>query len=137
MSPKEFLNQPFELNKEIERKKRKAADLREMMIVAHSPGFEEHNNSNPSTTSPAVRYLNKAMELEDEVREDYKKLELVKREVDEAIESVEDLKFQKVLRSRYVCLMSISQMADRLGYSPRWIKRLHSQALEDFERSHP
>ncbi len=137
MSPKEFLNQPFELNKEIERKKRKAADYREMMVVAKSPGFEEHNNSNPSTESSALRYLNKAMELEDEVVEDYKELEKVKREVDEAIEQVEDFKLQKVLRCRYVCLMSIRQMSDYLGYSPRWTKRLNNQAVEDFEKSHP
>ena len=53
-------------------------------------GFEEHFSSNPNTKAPFVRYLEKIDNLEREIAEDYKMLEEIKTEVDNAIDVVED-----------------------------------------------
>ena len=64
MTAKEFLNQPYELQKQIEIKKQKAKYYRMLADSVSSPGFEEHYSASRNTEAPFVRYLNNVSELE-------------------------------------------------------------------------
>ena len=90
MQGNEFLNRPFILNNKINEKKIKLGFYRELSCSPSSPGFEEHYSSNPNTKAPFIRYLEKIDDLEREIAEDYKKLDEIKTEVDNAIDVVED-----------------------------------------------
>ena len=137
MQGNEFLNRPFILNNKINDKKIKLGFYRELSCSPSSPGFEEHFPSNPNTTAPFVRYLEKIDDLEQEIAEDYKMLDEIKNEVDNAIDVVEDPMEQMILRYRYLEFLSMPDISVRMHYSLRWTKKLHRRALDSFERGHP
>lgn len=137
MQGNEFLNRPFILNNKINDKKIKLGFYRELSCSSSSPGFEEHFSSNPNTKAPFVRYLEKIDDLEREIAEDYKKLDEIKTEVDNAIDVVEDPMEQMILRYRYLEFLSMPDISVRMHYSLRWTKKLHRRALDSFERGHP
>ena len=137
MQGNEFLNRPFILNNKINDKKIKLGFYRELSCSPSSPGFEEHFPSNPNTKAPFVRYLEKIDDLEQEIAEDYKMLDEIKNEVDNAIDVVEDPMEQMILRYRYLEFLSMPDISVRMQYSLRWTKKLHRRALDSFERGHP
>lgn len=108
-----------------------------MSCSPSSLGFEEHFSSNPNTKAPFVRYLEKIDDLEREIAEDYKMLDEIKNEVDNAIDVVEDPMEQMILRYRYLEFLSMPDISVRMHYSLRWTKKLHRRALDSFERGHP
>ena len=137
MQGNEFLNRPFILNNKINDKKIKLGFYRELSCSPSSPGLEEHFSSNPNTKALFVRYLEKIDDLEREIVEDYKKLNEIKTEVDNAIDVVEDPMEQMILRYRYLEFLSMPDISVRMHYSLRWTKKLHRRALDSFERGHP
>lgn len=137
MQGNEFLNRPFILNNKINDKKIKLGFYRELSCSPSSPGFEEHFPSNPNTKAPFVRYLEKIDDLEQEIAEDYKMLDEIKNEVDNAIDVVEDPMEQMILRYRYLEFLSMPDISVRMHYSLHWTKKLHRRALDSFERGHP
>lgn len=136
MTAREFLNRPFILNNKINDKKIKLGYYRELSCSVSSPGFEEHYSSNRNIKAPFERYLEKIDALEEELAEDYKKLEELCCELDSAIDLVEDPMEQMILRYRYIELKSMPEISVQMHYSLRWTKRLHRRALDSFERSH-
>ena len=137
MTAREFLNRPFILNNKINDKKIKLGYYRELSCSVSSPGFEEHYSSNRNIKATFERYLEKIDALEEELAEDYKKLEELRCELDSAIDLVEDPMEQMILRYRYIELKSMPEISVQMYYSLRWTKRLHRRALDSFERSHP
>ena len=137
MTAREFLNRPFILNNKINDKKIKLGYYRELSCSVSSPGFEEHYSSKRKRKAPFERYLEKIDALEEELAEDYKKLEELRCELDSAIDLVEDPMEQMILRYRYIELKSMPEISVQMYYSLRWTKRLHRRALDSFERSHP
>lgn len=137
MTAKEFLNQPFDLQRQIRIKEKRIQCYRELACSVSSPGFEEHYSSSRNTKAPFERYLDKINILEEELIRDYSELEKLKHTVDVAIDGMEDPIEELVLRYRYSKLMKIDDIASEMQYSVRWIKRVHARALEHFERSHP
>ena len=137
MQGNEFLNRTFILNNKINDKKIKLGFYKELSCSPSSPGFEEHFSSNQNTKAPFVRYLEKIDDLEREIAEDYKKLDEIKTEVDNAIDVVEDPMEQMILRYRYLEFLSMPDISVRMHYSLRWTKKLHRRALDSFERGHP
>lgn len=136
MTAKEFLNQPYELQKRIRIKEQKAKYYRELARSVSSPGFEERYSSSRNTDAPFVRYLNKATELEHEIKNDYMKLEELKEEVDGAINVIEDENEAMVLRYRYVMMWSFTQISKEMNYTLRWTQMIHVKAVTHFETLH-
>ena len=137
MTAREFLNRPFHFNNRINDKRAKLECYRQMAYSVRSPSFEEHYSSSRNTDAPFVRFLEKADELEEEIREDEKELERLKTEVSIAIDKLEEPNAQILLYYRYVMFMTMPKIAVEMHYSLRWTKRLHRRALDEFERSHP
>lgn len=133
MTARDFLNQPYEQLRLIDAKKQKITFYKEMAVNVSSPGFEEHHNATRNTEAIFVRYLRKAMNLEEELKEDQKVLDELKFKVDIALDKMQDPKEEILLRYRYLKFMTIKEISREMNYSIRWIKRLHAQALRNFE----
>ena len=54
----------------------------------------------------------------------------MKSEVIEVIRTVRDPKLRLILEMKYLDLMSIGEIASRLGYSSNHISRLHNEAID-------
>ena len=137
MTAKEFLNQLYELQRQIEIKKQKAKYYRALADSVSSPGFEEHYSASRNTEATFVRYLNKVSELEYEIKEDSIRLDSLKDEIDLAINVIEDENEAMVLRYRYVMMWSMNKIAKEMHYTLRWAQMIHVKAVTHFEILHP
>lgn len=137
MTPNEFLNQPYELQRKISIKEQKVKYYRELSSSVSSPGFEEHYSATRNTDAPFVRYLHKISVLEEEIKKDKLRLVELKDEVDHAIDDIEDLNEAMVLRYRYVMLWSMRKIAKEMYYTLRWVQMIHVKAITHFEILHP
>ena len=72
-------------------------------------------------------------------REKYKgtmhRAERLRDKIEDEIEVVDGDILSEILYGKYVCRLSLEEVADRLFYSKRQIERLHIKALEKFEIS--
>ena len=138
MEAKEYLEQPLRLEQTIRSRKTEMDELRmELENGVSSVGFEQHYSSNPNTHSPHEYAILRITELEDQISDYRKEQVLLMSEVGHSIDLLSDVKEQQVLRYRYLNFLSVEQIARKMNYSPRWVKKLHSRALESFERGHP
>lgn len=137
MEAKEYLEQPLMLERTIRNRQKEAEDLRHELTGVRAVTFEEHYSPNPNTHSPHEYALLRIAELEDQIREYRKEQIVLMSDVGRSIDQLSDFKEQQVLRYRYLSFLNVDQIARRMNYSPRWIKKLHSRALESFERGHP
>lgn len=137
MTAKEYLNRPFKLNSRINDKKVQVEYYRNLSQSISSPSLEPHYASSRNTEAPFIHYLEKVDALEREIQDDYKRLNQLKSEVENAIDDLNELQEKVLLHYRYVAFMSMPDIAYTMHYSLRWTKRLHVKALEIFERSHP
>lgn len=137
MTAADFLNQPYGLQRKIRVKEQKAKYYRELAESVSSPGFEEHYSASRNTDAPFVKYLQKADELEGEIKEDYIRLADLKGEIDRAIDVVEDENEAMVLRYRYVMMLSMKEISKKMYYTLRWTQMIHVRAITHFETFHP
>ena len=81
-------------------------------------------------SSMMEEYTIKCLELEKAIHDEMEKLSGVQKEIETAIEMVENSTFQRVLRYRYLSNKTIPEIARLMCYSEGHVKRLHKEALE-------
>jgi len=74
--------------------------------------------------------VDQLVDLCAEIDREIQELCRLKREVRDAIESVEDMRLRRVLELRYRSYLSWEAIAAELGYEVRWVYRLHGRALQ-------
>lgn len=84
-----------------------------------------------------IERLRAMMMANPDRRENYKgtmhRTEHLRNKIEDEIEAVDGGMLSEILYCKYVCRMSLEEIADRLFYSKRQIERLHIKALEKFE----
>lgn len=69
------------------------------------------------------------LQLEGEIDQEINALVALKREIQGAIQTVEDPTLQQLLEYRYLHGLTWEQVAERMDYSDRWVRKLHGEAL--------
>lgn len=90
-------------------------------------------NASPSGGGSADKLTNvvaKIIEIKDKCAEHLERMEQVRRNIEKAIEEVDDVELKRILRRRYIRGWSFPRIADDMGYSERQILRLHGTALQ-------
>lgn len=131
MTVKKYLNRAYWINRIIESNMRELYALKSSSIQGAK--FDTGSVSGgqlPDTTQSAV---SKIIELEERINSDIDKFVGIKLEIREAIDLCSDLKFQLLLRLRYLEFKRWDEIAATMGYDVRQIYRLHSDALKDLE----
>ena len=77
--------------------------------------------------------VDKILQLESEASQEISQLLELEREIREAIRTVEDPTLRLMLEYRYIHGLTWEQIADRMSYNDRWVRRLHGKALEMLE----
>lgn len=137
MTVKEYLNRPYILNEQIKEKMKKLESYKDLSCSFSSLGFEEKFSGTRNTDPPFVKYLGKIDELESEINADIDKLNDMKSTIDAQIDELKTFNEQLILRYRYLMFMSIPEIADKIGYTVRWTRKIHVDALQNFEKRHP
>lgn len=126
MTPKEFLLLAWQIDSRIERR---AEELERLQTK-----LEAGRAANLSGMPRGGRYdwtdtAAKVADLQREIRAEIEKLCMTKRAVNNAIDSVEDMRYRRLLEMRYRNYMTFEQIAAAMAYDVRTIHRLHGKAL--------
>ena len=68
-------------------------------------------------------------------KEALRTLRTVPAEVECAVAAVEDATLREILTQHYICACDFKEIAERLHYSPRHVRRLHRTAIESIPLS--
>ena len=132
MTAKEYLRQPFKLDRKLRVLQEKVDKLRSALDY-RSPSLGGTGGSSgseriPDTISKIVEYEQRA----DKLRAEYVQTFV---EVDKTISAVTEETLHEVLERRYLLYQCWDQIAAEMHYSERHIKRLHGNALEKVKMS--
>lgn len=133
MTAKEYLSRLLRMDRNINIKLQRMEYLKLMSTSVSGRGFEENYNPNQPIEAPYIRALDKAMELEDEVNADIDAYVDFKAAVKQMVYQIPDYDEIAVIEMRYFDCLKWTQISDILGYSVRWVHKLHDKGLESLE----
>lgn len=126
MTAKEYLSRAWQIDRRIEARIEERERLETLITsprAAKLTGMPRGGNGDWTNAVIALADLSEviAHEITDLCR--------IKREVDEAIEAVEDVRYKRILELRYRCYQSWDNIAKETGYTLRNVHELHGKAL--------
>ena len=126
MTAKEFLGQARQIDQRIEAR----CEERERLLAKLTTGRMTHLTGMPRgggyDWTDAVAKL---VELDRQLGGEIMELCKLKREINECIGRVEDMRYRRLLELRYRNYMRWDDIADEMGYDVRQIYRIHGEAL--------
>lgn len=135
MTPKEYFEQVFDLDKEVESKQNERRAVRDTALGAtvwvDNPSFSSQFHS--TTENMVLKlddYSNDINQLIDELVD-------LKMQLGTEIDQLEDRRYRIVLRERYIRCKSWADIAIEQNYDKRYIYELHGYALSEFKREFP
>lgn len=131
MDKKTYLCRYHNILEKIEKKKQYIDFCNERASSIPGPVYGERiNNPSPSYEAPFVRWIYKSIEAEEELEELEKKASLIRMEIEKAINTVKDEDLQMILTYRYIDWLTWSEIAAKVYYSDKTVRRKHDQAIE-------
>lgn len=132
MTAKEYLQRYLEADREINAKLEEVSRLRQL-VTKTTQVFKQDPIMDGTKRDRLAEIVAKIVDLEREVDEDIDKLQIIKKEVEQTINSVEDGTLRTLLRYRYICGYKWERIAVEMNYSWRAIHYLHSRALRQIK----
>ena len=132
MTAKEYLMQAYRLNELIDSDVEELEHLRDLAGRISSPNFDERVQSSKNYDPPFVKYLSDIMEMEQKIHQELSQLVVLKKQISESLEKVEDREERLLLTYRYFNNFSWQEISDRLCVSNRTVHRIHASALANF-----
>lgn len=126
MTAKEFLLRAWKIDQRIDRK----IEERERLIAKLTAGRSASISGMPrGGRFDWTDGVDAVIEMDAAINAEIKELCRVKREVNDAIDAVEDARYRSVLELRYRNYKTWAQIADDLGVDERHVYRMHGRAL--------
>ena len=133
MRAKESLRKIGRMELFIQTKRERLAVLKDMSSSISSPKFDDMPRNPNKGKSRLEETILKCIDLENEIKDDEKRLEHEKLVILEAIGKIEEPEYQTILISRYFKHQTWDELADSLFYTKRWLYSLHGRALESLD----
>ena len=130
MTVKEYLMQGYRLNNRIKIYQDEIERLRILSCSTGGVSYDnEHTNPNKNTKSPFEGLILEALDMEQELAEMLKALVILKREMMELIETIQNMDERLVIHYRYIDNLSFQEIGDNLCADRHTVKRWHDRAL--------
>lgn len=110
-------------------------DLEEWYTIASKVTASYNALPGGGTSDKMTNVVSKILEIKDKCAERLERLDQARRNIERAIESVEDVDLRRLLRYRYIRGWNFQKIADRMNYSYRQATRLHGIALRNLDES--
>lgn len=135
MVTKDYLNQIKRLNLMISNK---LVELEQLQTMATSVtvSSEKENVKSSGDQDRLGSAVAKIVDMENEIDALIDKYVARKKDIISQIDTIVDDRYYNILTSRYVHGWSYEKIADSMNYSMKQVKRLHSEALNEFERKY-
>lgn len=131
MTPKQYLQQAFRLNEQINSRLRELEQLKHLEASVQGVDLtRERVQCSRRFGSQVESIANKIVDLEQRINSEIDCLLELKIEIRKIIESVENETEQLLLRLRYIEFMRLEDIAKTLDYEERQIHRIHGRALQ-------
>ena len=129
MTPKEYLNQAYWLDRRIDSKLEQLSELRNMAVKTTSI-MTEDVVSHTRNVHSMQDVIAKIVDMQAEINADIDRLVDLKSEIMHVIKTVKNPEHQTLLELRYLCFKPWEYVAEQMGYNIRHIYRLHDEAVE-------
>lgn len=136
MSAMNILNRVKEIEKEIQIKQNLAMSYRQIAEGLQSPQYSDMPKSPNLKRDPMADALNKAMDLEEEVKKLEKEIVSVKSTIFQVIQLVENKEQQLILLERYIHEEQWRNIIPKLNYCRSRVFELHNDAIVSFYRAY-
>ena len=133
MTAKEYLKQIEELDIKIRQKEEQLACLRETAGGAAAIRYDKMNVQIMVAKDMMERNVIKLLDLEEKVFADKLRMESLKDQIIDEIQSLDDKRYVDVLFRRYVKYQKFEQIALDMSYDYDYIRVLHGEALVTFD----
>ena len=129
MTAHEYLSQVYYLDRQIKYDLRELDSLRELSIGITSLNLGERVKSSTSREPPFVKALERIWKQEERINSELKRLEELKEEIRNTIESQTNADERCVLLYRYIQHMKLEEIGYELNISISTVKRWYKSAL--------
>lgn len=136
MNAKRYRSRAKFLKGQIKRTEERIETLRVQMQSVRAIRYDK-DRVQASASDPMIEYIEKLEDLqirEAELRIEYN---YAYNQIRDRINALEDPLHASVLSCRYLDEMQFCQIADKLGYSIRYMENVHGRALQAFARQFP
>ena len=129
MTPKEYLNQAYWLDRRIDSKLEQLSALRDTATktTAVMDGEVVSHTRNVHSLQDVIA---KIIDMQEEINGDIDALVDLKRDIMQTIREIEDPEAQTVLELRYLCFKRWEEISVIMNYSVRRVYQIHDEALE-------
>ncbi|MDD2259443.1 MAG: DUF1492 domain-containing protein [Bacilli bacterium] len=130
MSVKDYLSRYHLMEQRIKRMKAVVAEFERLAATIPGCNFDLFRvDGTKKKEAPFVKWIYKALENEQEIKELIIKLPVVKKEIISTINELENSEYKRLLILRYIDWLSWRAIADIMLYSPATIRRWHDKAI--------
>ena len=129
MTPKEYLNQAYWLDRRIDSKLEQLSALRDTATktTAVMDGEVVSHTRNVHSLQDVIA---KIIDMQEEINGDIDALVDLKRDIMEVVKAVEDPELQTLLELRYLCFKDWPDIACEMHCSESNVYKVHSRALQ-------
>ncbi|MGI6040982.1 MAG: hypothetical protein ACOYBH_02000 [Candidatus Alectryocaccobium sp.] len=136
MTAKQYLGQIRILDIKIRQRQREAAELK---LATTCTGSISAQGEKVQTSASGDKLLNavaRYVDLEAEIQGMIKDMQKRRHKIIAEIQDLDDARYIQVLFKRYVEYKKFELIAVEMGYDFVWVRKLHKQALMQFEERH-
>lgn len=126
MTAKEFLLRAWQIDKRIESRIEERERIQGMLIAPRTAKLTGMPRGGGVDWTNAVMAI---ADMDSAIAKEIGDLCTIKRQVNDAIEAVEDMRYKRILELRYRNYMTWEAIADITGYTLRNVYELHGKAL--------
>ncbi len=135
MTVEQYLSQIKMLEFKIDRKRDKARELKLKAMSITSPRYGDKVQASRQQGSALETAVERYVMLYDSIELERVALEEKKADITARLEQLEDFRLYQVLTFRYIDCLKFEEIADKMSYSLRQVRRLHTKALQAFEEN--
>lgn len=136
MTAKQYLGQIRSLDIKIRQRKR---EIEELKLSATCTGSISAQGEKVQTSASGDKLLNavaRYVDLEAETQSMIDAMQKRRHDIIAEIQALDDVRYIQVLFKRYVEYKKFELIAVEMGYDFVWVRKLHKQALMNFEERH-
>ena len=126
MTAKEFLSMAWQIDGRIERKIEERDRIESKLTTGRISNLTGMPRGGNYDWTDAVASI---IRLTQQINAEISRLCTIKREVNEAIDAVEDIRYRRLLELRYRNYLTWEQIADDMHYEISNVYKLHGKAL--------
>lgn len=133
MKAKDYMMQARYLDRRIKSKTEQMQQMRDLAVQV-TQVISDMPKAPSGSTSRMADTVSKIIDYETEISIDLEKLVLLKKDILAMTKMLTKPEYQMILEKRYVDMQRWDDIADDLGFDPRWVQRLHGKALAELQQ---